>query len=121
MGRIAIKSRNNKTMSESAFFGWIRAGLRRHYMRGWKPSQAVAKENRRTVSRGRMKYEYICNSCQQWFPRTEIQVDHIQECGSLRSWEDLAIFSKRLFVEKEGLQVLCTECHNKKTNEYRNQ
>jgi 5-methylcytosine-specific restriction endonuclease McrA len=119
MGRRLEKPRNNKTMTESAFFSWLRSSLRRTYMRGWKPANEVAKDNRRAITKGRLKWEYQCKSCKDWFLRKDVQVDHIIECGTLKTFEDLSLFSERLFVEKDGLQILCTECHNRKTHDYK--
>ena len=44
-----------------------------------------------------------------------ISVDHIIPAGSLRSAEDLKGFVERLFVEIDGLQCLCDDCHSVKT------
>jgi len=46
----------------------------------------------------------------------EIQVDHVEPCGSLKTFEDLPGFVRRLFCEADGLQVLCkANCHRRKT------
>jgi hypothetical protein len=42
-------------------------------------------------------------------------VDHIEPVGTLRTFEDLPEFCRRLFVGIDKLQVLCKTCHNKKT------
>jgi 5-methylcytosine-specific restriction endonuclease McrA len=63
----------------------------------------------------RQKYEYQCNSCSKWFPEKQINVDHIIGAGSLNCAADLPGFVERLFCEQDNLQVLCTECHDKKT------
>jgi hypothetical protein len=39
-------------------------------------------------------------------------VDHIVDVGSLKSFEDLGEWTKRLFCETDGLRVLCTACHD---------
>lgn len=64
---------------------------------------------------------YQCSSCLCDFPRKEVQVDHIVEAGSLRSFDDLPGFVERLFVEQEGLTVLCLGCHNIKTHNKKEQ
>jgi 5-methylcytosine-specific restriction endonuclease McrA len=63
----------------------------------------------------RQKFEYLCNECRGWFPDKKINVDHIHPAGSLNCADDLPGFVERLFVEVEGLQVLCSNCHDKKT------
>lgn len=112
------KTRNHGTMSEAAFFGFIRSSLRNR-SRYWKPIAECKKNARRAVAKGRQKWEYQCNHCKGWFMDKETQVDHIEECGSLKSFDDIGAFAERLFCEIEGFQVLCKECHNKKTQEYR--
>ena len=96
------KTRNNGTMTEAAFFGWIRSLLRNRYMRGWKPHNEAAKDNRRPITyKSRSRWEYQCADCGDWFLRKEIDIDHIIPCGTLKSFDDLAVFCNRLFVEKD--------------------
>ena len=117
MAKKQLKERpyNSGTMTESMFFGMIRSALRQK-SRWWKPIQECKKEAKRAYKgkNKRQKFEYQCNNCKQWFPEKEIDVDHITDCGSLKSFNDIGDFCKRLFVEKEGLQCLCKTCHLKK-------
>ena len=46
----------------------------------------------------------------------EVAVDHIVAVGTLRDWDDIGGFCERLFVEEDALQLLCTSCHQTKTN-----
>jgi len=112
------KTRNAGTLTESAFWSFIRSALRQK-SRWWKPiAQCKAKAKR--AYKGplkRQKFEYQCAECLQWFPDKKINVDHILPAGSLRCANDLPGFVERLFVEAEGLQVLCEICHNKKTQD----
>ncbi len=114
------KIRNNGTMTESAFWSFIRSALR-NKSRWFKPI-SEAKRLARRKYRGpnhRQKWEYQCAECKNWFSDKEIAVDHIVECGSLSKAEDLPVFVERLFCEVEGLQILCKDiCHKKKTDEY---
>ena len=110
------KTRNNGTMTESAFWSFIRSGLRQK-SRFWKPI-TQCKLNAKRAYKGplkRQKFEYQCNSCKNWFQEKLINVDHIHPAGNLNCANDLPGFVKRLFVEAEGLQVLCSNCHDKKT------
>ena len=110
------KPRNAGTMSESAFWGFIRSALRQK-SRWWKPIGLCKQKSRRPYKgpNKRQKFEYQCNSCKQWFPEKKINVDHIVPAGSLNSAADLPGFVERLFCEIDNLQVLCESCHNKKT------
>jgi 5-methylcytosine-specific restriction endonuclease McrA len=112
----APKTRNAGTMSESAFWTFIRSALRQK-SRWWKPITECKLKARRPykgVNR-RQKFEYQCNTCKKWFPDKEINVDHIVGAGSLNCSADLAGFVDRLFCEQDNLQVLCETCHNTKT------
>ena len=101
--------------TKSRFFSFIRSALRRSYSR-WPPKFEVMKEARREYKGpGRQKYEYQCAECKKWFPQKQVQVDHIVPAGSLRDWDDLVEFTQKLLCGKDGLQVLCKECHAKKT------
>jgi 5-methylcytosine-specific restriction endonuclease McrA len=108
------RTRNSSTMTEAAFWQWIRAGLRSR-SRFWKPILEAKKAAKRpyTGPSKRQKYEYKCSECGQYFPDKEVQVHHIAPAGSLNCAQDLPGFVERLFCEKEGLVVLCSKCHDK--------
>ena len=110
------KTRNSGTMTESAFWSFIRSALR-NKSRWWKPITECKQKARRpyTGSNKRLKFEYQCNECKGWYPDKQINVDHIIPAGTLTCSKDLAGFIERLFCEQENLQVLFEKCHNKKT------
>ena len=112
----ALKTRNSGTLTESAFWSLIRSTLRQK-SRWWKPI-AQAKTKAKRTYKGplkRQKFEYQCAECLQWFPDKKINVDHIIPAGSLKCADDLPGFVERLFCEVDNLQVLCSNCHDKKT------
>ena len=111
-----VKTRNAGTMSESAFWSFIRSALRQK-SRWWKPITQCKLEAKRTYTGPlkRQKFEYQCNHCKGWFPEKKINVDHIIPAGSLNCAEDLGPFVERLFCEVDNLQVLCETCHDVKT------
>ena len=111
-----VKTRNAGTMTESAFWSFIRSGLRQK-SRWWKPITECKLKAKRAYKgpNKRQKFEYQCKSCKNWFPEKQINVDHICPAGSLNSAQDLPGFVERLFCEQDNLQVLCSECHNVKT------
>jgi len=114
------KTRNNSTMTESGFWSFIRSALRQK-SRWWKPI-TQCKLNSRKDYQGplkRQKYEYQCNSCKKWFPEKSINVDHILPAGTLTCANDLPGFVERLFCEQDNLQILCSGCHDKKTQSER--
>jgi 5-methylcytosine-specific restriction endonuclease McrA len=110
--RVTIKPRCAGTMTESAFWSFIRSALRQ------KSRFTECKLQARRLYKGvnkRQKYEYQCNTCKNWFIEKKINVDHICPAGSLNSAQDLPGFVDRLFCEVSNLQVLCEKCHDKKT------
>jgi hypothetical protein len=118
--KAVVKPYNSGTMTSSTFFSMIRSSIRRS-SRYWKPSLECKIDARvkYTGPNKKQKWKYLCNSCKNYFMEREISVDHIIPAGKLNSFDDIGEFCKRLFVEKIGLQVLCKECHNKKTQKDR--
>jgi len=110
------KPRCNSTMTESAFWSFIRSALRQK-SRWWKPisvAKALSKRPYKGPGR-RQKFEYQCNLCKKWFPEKFINIDHIVPAGTLTCANDLPGFVERLFCETDNLQCLCENCHNEKT------
>lgn len=107
------KPYNHGTMSESAFWGFIRSTLRQK-SRWWKPITECKKAARKNYdgTNKRLKYVYQCNRCKDLYPEKQVQVHHIDPVGSLKSYNDIADFIKRLFCEVDGLEVLCSGCHD---------
>jgi len=112
------KTRNSGTMTESAFWSFIRSALRQK-SRWWKPiseCKLKAKRNYKGPNK-KQRFEYQCKKCKQWFAEKNINVDHIKPAGSLNCAEDLPGFVNRLFCEVDNLQVLCEPCHDVKTKQ----
>lgn len=108
-----LKTRNNNTMSEAAFFGWLRSRIRRLSIY-WKPIQIVKQEAKVPYigSNKRRKFSYKCAKCGNTVSDKEGNVHHKIPCGSLKNFQDLAIFAEKLFVEKDLLEFLCHNCHD---------
>ena len=114
--KTTVKPRCHGTMTESAFWSFIRSALR-NKSRFWKPITECKLAARRLYKgpNKRQKYEYQCNACKNWFMEKKINVDHIIPAGSLSTSTDLPGFVERLFCEVNNLQVLCEACHDIKT------
>lgn len=104
--------------TESFVLSRIRAVLRRLSIQ--MPSIRLAKLAARRKYTGpnrRQKFEYRCAACGQWFPEKHVQVDHIVPAGSMKTFEDVGPFARRLlFCSLSDLQVLCLKHHTEKTN-----
>lgn len=109
---------NHGTMSNAGFFSWIRSRLRK-MSQAWKPIQEVKKEAKRPYigENKRRKFSYECSRCLQLFSDKEVAVHHIVPAGTLKSFDDIGIFCKNLFVEKNLLILLCDGCHTKEHEE----
>lgn len=102
--------------TEARYYQFLRSALRAAWSK-WPPKFDVLKRARRPSqsSNKRLKHEFQCNECKQWFAQKDVAVDHIEPVGTLRSHDDLPTFCQRLFVGVEKLQVLCDGCHARKT------
>ena len=111
---------NNGTMTASMFFSMIRSALRAK-SRWWKPIDECKKRAKRQYKgpNKRQKFEYQCNECKEYFPDKQVNVDHIIPAGELTSLNHLPKFVERLFCEVDGLQLLCIQCHDIKSNNER--
>lgn len=106
--------------TEAGFWSFIRSGLRAKYSR-WGPRYDILADAKIKYvgPNARQKFAYLCSQCGQSFAQKEVEVDHIVECGSLRSFDDLPGFVERLFCEKDGLRVVCKPCHKVITDQAR--
>lgn len=89
---------------------FIIATLRRASYR-WKPRTEALKAARLA------RNTYRCAMCQGTFTRKEVQLDHIEPVidpkVGFTTWDE---YIARLYVAKEGFQVICkANCHKIKT------
>ncbi len=125
--QMVARTRNGGTWTEAMFWGRIRGALRKTFA-AWVPMQQAMKNARRPSQRADrplLKWEYLCASCQCWFPLKEegpegsklVQCDHITPAGSLRNFDDLPNWIAKLTDEDpKHFQCLCIACHQVKTN-----
>jgi 5-methylcytosine-specific restriction endonuclease McrA len=116
------KTKNLNTWTESEYFSRIRSALRRVF-RYYKPMMKaleLASRPSQDTSNKRLKKEYQCEICTNWFPRKNVEIDHKIECGSLKTYDDIVPFIKRLTAENPSdYAILCKPCHLKKGKEYK--
>ena len=115
-------------MTDAAFFGKIRASLRKQWMYSETYKQAIQRAKRPCSDGTRHKYVIQCSICTGTAYIGErivaagskgkiksvvaYQVDHVDECGSLNSFADISPFAERLFTGRQ--RVLCYNCHQTK-------
>lgn len=76
----------------------------------WPPRSEALKQAR--VERG----FYRCNMCKDTFERKNVQLDHIIPVINPKDgFIDWNNYIERMFPEVDGWQVVCTACHDAKT------
>lgn len=115
---------NGGRWTQARFNSFIKSGLR-GMSRRWPPKFECLADacvgTKINKASGRLAKHYECNECHQHFPAKDVAVDHIDPVVATTgfvSWDDVI---DRMFVEKEGLQVLCKECHKVKCDEEKQQ
>ena len=109
-------------MTDAQYWAFLRNGLRRMWLKYPIKQQALMRARRQYIGDNkRQKWEYYCSMCDTWYKRTEVQVDHIMQCGQLTKISHIEGFVTRLFCRKvPDVQVLCVACHKEKTRSDRN-
>lgn len=79
-----------------------------------RSSQVGRKINRKT---GKLAIHHTCAICGDSFPTKEVQVDHKTPVVPLTGFDSWSSVVERMFVEEEGLRVLCKPCHKTVTDE----
>lgn len=92
---------------------WIRSQLRLIHRDRWQPKKLALRAARVTGGL------YICAHCEKLKERSDVQVDHLRPCAGVDDPVPLDLFCALLFVPQSGYQVLCTLCHQAKTNDER--
>ena len=117
---------NNNMWTAARFHSFIKGALRQASIK-WPPKNEVKKAAR--IERG----VYRCNGYKRTSHQTSASlppkkgnkrrinnavVDHIHPVvdpkKGFTTWDNLI---KRMFVDSKGLQVLCHDCHTRKTND----
>jgi len=109
-----------KEWTEGRRRAFITSVLRGGYRR-WPPKYECLKASftgkKINPASKRMSAHYKCKKCKGDFPTSQVQVDHIKPIVDPKiGFTNFEDFAQNLFCPIENLQVLCKECHNKKTS-----
>lgn len=114
------KPYNDGQWTEARYTSFIKGGLRSISQR-WPPRYTVLNEafagSFINPASGRVAKHYWCAACKGKFVLKQVQVNHrepVVPVTGFDSWDNLI---KRLFCEKEGLEVLCVPCHKSITQQ----
>lgn len=112
------RTRNGGEWTEARFNSFVKGALRGAM---WPPKYACFEGafvgmgiNPATKRRCKM---YRCAGCEGSFPLKSMKADHIEPVVGPQGFVDWNTFIARLFVEKEGFQVLCKTCHDAKSEQ----
>ena len=96
--------------------GFVRSHVRRMSL-AWPPRRDALKRGRRPYvgPNKRQKWEHQCALCGGWFAAKQIEIDHIEPCGELRSLDDLPRFVAVLLSEPDNFRVTCTTCNQSRS------
>lgn len=109
---------NGGEWTEARFQSFIKSALRRAQ---WPPKfkalqDAFVKEGINPDTGRKCKLSR-CAHCEGLFPQSKLSVDHIDPVIPVTGFDSWDAVIKRLFCEKQGLQALCSQCHDLKTSE----
>jgi hypothetical protein len=117
------KTRASGTLTEAGFVAFIRSALRGASLR-WRPrwealNDAYFRDGINPAT-GRKCKLHRCQRCSALGPKNSMKVDHIipvvNPSTGFTTWDS---FINRLFCEKDNFQILCEDCHNRKTKSER--
>lgn len=99
--------------AEPWYFKYLRREIRKIWQ--WSPERKKARKRALLTSVPEDLFE--CEECGRYpFTRKEVEIDHIIPVESLDGWDGWDEFVKRAIgVPSEGLQVVCKDCHSRKS------
>lgn len=114
---LSPRTRNGGTITEAAYWGMLRSGLRRTFL-WWKPAQTALRAARIPYNGPNgQKWAFICADCNGRHLRKNVHIDHIEPAGALTSYEHVGEFVRRLTPESPAAYAIrCHACHQAKTN-----
>lgn len=117
------KPYNGGQWTEARMNSFIKGALRSASVK-WPPRYTTLHDacvgtrvNRKT---GRMAKHYRCSRCQGDFPGKDVEVNHITPVVPVDGFDSWDGVIKRMFCEKDGLELVCKPCHKEITAEENN-
>ena len=103
--------------TEAEYWKYLRGQFRRIWKdfptkNKFKAMQMVPNFEGSGVTNPRVKKVAQCAYCKQWFSGNSLQVDHVEQVGSFKSYDQAAIFIYKLLAPMSNMQLLCSDkCH----------
>jgi hypothetical protein len=108
----------NVWKTEAEWWSYLRGVLRRGWTHCPIKVEFIKKNRKRIMNeKGREIWGGKCAICQAEFPSKSLNVDHIEDAGSLKSMGDISPFVQGLFMcGNANFQYVCTGCHKIKNH-----
>jgi hypothetical protein len=109
--------------TKAAFFQWVRGQMRRAWARH-PVKVSYMHQHRKRVPLGKktvknpqgLVWGCQCEHCKQEFKQTECEVDHIEQAGSFKDWQDLETWMVKLMhINWGSIRIVCKTCHRIKS------
>lgn len=105
--------------TEAAFMSYVRGGFRKSIWSRYPVKTSFMKANRiRQINpkTGKMCYGFECAVCKEFYPQSNIEIDHIKGNHKFKTLDDASDYFKAiLYVDYEDLQAMCKDCHRIKS------
>ncbi len=105
--------------SESQYLIWLRGNLRKALWQHFPPRIAFKNERCINVTPNireqyglskACKYVGVCEFCEEYHPKSKLEVDHIEGCGAL-TLENKSEWIDRLICSTSNMRLVCKPCH----------
>ena len=105
---------NGGQWTEARYNSFVKGALRSASQR-WPPKYTVLNEacigQQINPTSGRLAKFYTCNACKEVFPAKLVEVNHIIPVVPITGFDNWDGIIKRMFCEKDNLEVVCKVCH----------
>lgn len=64
---------------------------------------------------GRAKKLGKCHYCSEWFAKSHLEVDHVNQAGSCKDWDSAQEFLRNLLDCNDNWVLACRPCHKVKS------
>lgn len=109
-----VKTYNGGNWTQARYNSFVKGALRSASKR-WPPKYTVLNEacigQKINTTSGRLAKFYTCNECKEAFPAKLVEVNHIIPVIPITGFDNWDSVIKRMFCEKEDLEVVCKICH----------
>jgi len=112
------KPRNGGEWTEARFTSFVMSQLRGgRWPQKYKAIQAAYIDDGINPETGRRCKLHRCEECNDCFPASKMQADHIEPIIPLTGFDSWGAVIERLYCEVDGFQAMCKPCHKIKTKE----